>query len=66
LTEAERSRLFANEPLAFSHSLTARLGGQMDAGFVLTALYEDPAPDYVISNYMPAYLATRGVKPAAS
>lgn len=66
LTEAERARLFPNEPLAFSHSLTDLIGGQIDAGFVLTALYEDTSLDHVLANYMPAYLATRAVKPAAS
>lgn len=28
-------------PLEFGHRLADQLGGQLDAGFVLTALYED-------------------------
>src|ERR1051326_6801020 len=35
----------AGEPLAFGHSLEDQLGGQLDAGFVITALYEDRWPE---------------------
>ena len=31
-------------PLEYSHTLTDQIGGQLDAGFVLTALYEDHHP----------------------
>lgn len=65
LTEAEQAGLVAaREPFVFSHSLTDLLGGQIDAGFVLTALYEDKAEDDVISKYLPGFLATRALKPA--
>jgi SAM-dependent methyltransferase len=50
-------------PLEWSHTLTELLGGQLDAGFVLTALYEDRHNGQIISQYMPTYLATRAVKP---
>lgn len=67
LTEAERAGLVAaREPFVFSHSLTDLLGGQIDAGFVLTALYEDKSEDDVISKYLPGFLATRAIKPAQS
>jgi SAM-dependent methyltransferase len=50
----------------FSHSLEAQIGGQLAAGFVLTALYEDRwADEHILLNrYAPAFLATRAVKPA--
>jgi SAM-dependent methyltransferase len=53
-----------NVPLEWSHSLTDLLGGQLDAGFVLTALYEDHHKDLIIGRFMPTYLATRALKPA--
>jgi len=64
LTETERARLVAaDEPLLFGHTLEEQIGGQLDAGFVLTALYEDRAPDGAVDRRMPTYLATRAVKP---
>ena len=42
LSEEERQREFGNDsPLEFSHSLEDQIGGQLEAGFVLTGLYED-------------------------
>ena len=56
------------DPLEFSHSLEDQIGGQIEAGFVLTGLVEggrgaemDPNP---LSPYMPVYIATRALKPA--
>jgi SAM-dependent methyltransferase len=52
-------------PLEYSHSITDQIGGQLDAGFVLTALYEDHHPEAwndPLSKYMPVYIATRAVK----
>lgn len=64
LTEEERRR-FTDErvPLEFSHTLTDQIGGQLDAGFLLTALYEDRHRHLVVAKYMPTYVATRAVKP---
>jgi SAM-dependent methyltransferase len=63
LTEEERYYEFGNDsPLEFSHSLEDQIGGQLEAGFHLIGLYED----YQVSpleQYMPAYIATRAVKP---
>jgi SAM-dependent methyltransferase len=58
--EAHRARL---QPLEFSHSLDDQIGGQLDAGFVLTALYEDRHRDSAIARHMPTYFATRAVRP---
>lgn len=63
LSDEERLRMFgADSPVEFSHSLTDQIGGQLDAGFALTDLYEDFTSD-AIGRFMPAYIATRAVKP---
>ena len=63
--EALAAQMARGEPLEYSHSLTDQIGGQLDAGFVLTALYEDHHPpewNDPISRYMPVYIATRAIK----
>jgi SAM-dependent methyltransferase len=54
-----------NEPLEFSHSLTALIGGQLKAGFLLTGLYEDHWLDntWLFSKYAPICIATRALRP---
>ena len=49
-------------PVEFGHSLTDLLGGQLDAGFVITDMYEDYMMDSPLHNYHPSYIATRAVK----
>ena len=49
-------------PLEFGHSLTDLIGGQCDAGFFITAMYEDYMLDSPLHNYHPNYLATRALK----
>lgn len=49
-------------PVEFGHSLTDLLGGQLDAGFVITDMYEDYMLESPLHNYHPSYLATRAVK----
>ena len=51
-------------PVEFGHSLTDLLGGQCDAGFVITHMYEDYMLDSPLHKYHPSYLATRAVKRA--
>jgi SAM-dependent methyltransferase len=65
LSAEERERyLAAGEPLAFGHSLEDQIGGQTDAGFVLTGLYDDRHIEGdVVSRYMPCFHATRALKP---
>jgi ubiquinone/menaquinone biosynthesis C-methylase UbiE len=65
LSEEERQHEFGNDsPLEFSHSLEEQIGGQLDAGFVLTGLYEDQE-NSPLGKYMPGYIATKAVKPMA-
>jgi SAM-dependent methyltransferase len=64
LTEAERQHYIDDlQPLEFSHTLDDQIGGQLDAGFVLTGFYEDVWPGQALSEYMPHYIATRARKP---
>ena len=48
--------------LEFSHSLEEQIGGQLEAGFRLTGLYEDHSVS-PLGKFIPAYIATQAVKP---
>jgi hypothetical protein len=53
-------------PLEFGHTLTDQIGGQLDAGFVLTGFFEDHYADSgkdPLSHYTDSFIATRAVKP---
>jgi SAM-dependent methyltransferase len=65
LTDEERRRYTdKGEPLAFGHSLDDQIGGQLDAGFILTGFYEDlGVPGDAFAEYAPGYMATRAIKP---
>ena len=65
-TSEERALREANgEPLSFGHTLEDQIGGQLDAGFVLTAMFEDRWPETTLGRYMASYIATRAVRPAS-
>lgn len=49
-------------PIEFGHSLTDLLGGQCDAGFVITDFYEDYMLESPLHNYHPSYIATRAIR----
>jgi 2-polyprenyl-3-methyl-5-hydroxy-6-metoxy-1,4-benzoquinol methylase len=55
----------AGDPIEFSHSLETQIGGQLAAGFMLTALYEDwwTKDKVAINKFTPMSIATRAVKP---
>ena len=62
-SEEERLRMFGpDSPLEFSHTLDDLIGGQLDAGFILTGLYSD-IQGGPLGKYLPAYIATRAKKP---
>jgi SAM-dependent methyltransferase len=67
LSLEERQRyLETGAPLEFSHTLEDQIGGQLDAGFVLTGLYEDaygPGEDDLLNDFMSPFIATRALKP---
>jgi SAM-dependent methyltransferase len=60
--EQRQSEFGETSPLEFSHSLEEQIGGQLEAGLVLTAIYED-RQDSAIGKYIPGYIATRAIKP---
>jgi SAM-dependent methyltransferase len=51
------------DPLEFGHSLTDLIGGQCEAGFILTGFYEDYDTDCAIAKYTATFIATRAIKP---
>lgn len=65
LNDEERKR-YTNDgsPLAFGHSLEDQIGGQIEAGFVLTGFYEDSwtKENGLIHEYMSCFIATRAMK----
>lgn len=64
LTPEERQRYLDDlQPLEYSHTLEDQIGGQLDAGFVLTGFYEDGWTGVTLAEYMPIFIATRAVKP---
>jgi len=53
-------------PLEFGHSLADQIGGQLEAGFLLSAFYEDryaETDDDPISRYIDTFIATRAIRP---
>ncbi len=62
---AEELKTYMDEgaPLEWSHSLEEQIGGQLEAGFLLSGLYEDIDPTSVLQEYIPTFVATRAVKP---
>jgi SAM-dependent methyltransferase len=60
--EAKEKFIQENYLFEFSHTLTDQIGGQLKAGFALTALYEDGDDDEALYQYMPLFIATRAVK----
>ena len=66
LSEKQKDRLIAEgEPFEFGHTLDSQIGGQLEAGFVLTGFYEDlyPPEEDLLSRHIPSFAATRALKP---
>ena len=59
--EERNAYIEAEEAVEFGHTLTDQIGGQLDAGFVVTGFYEDNWPGTVLANYTDSYIATRSV-----
>lgn len=51
------------EPLEFGHTLDDQLGGQLDAGLRLVALYEDGWPGHPLAERIMPFMATCAEKP---
>ena len=65
LSDAERAaRIEKGEPLEFSHTMDAQIGGQLKAGFRIEGFFEDRwDSQYPTDPYMPCAFATLAVKP---
>ena len=65
LDAAQQERFVSDgEPFEFSHTLDEQVGGQLEAGFVLTGFFEDsysPSDDE-LSRFIPSFIATRARK----
>ena len=49
--------------ISFSHSIEEQIGGQLEAGFILTNIYDDTSGTGVLHEYTVAtFFATRAVK----
>jgi SAM-dependent methyltransferase len=64
-SDLKNNRYDAGEPLEFGHTLEDQIGGQLSAGFVLTAMFEDrwTDEDDPISKLMDTFISTRAMKP---
>lgn len=63
ISNAERKAFIrAGEALEFGHTLTDQIGGQLDAGLVLTAFYEDRWEGQPPADYTDTYIASRAVR----
>lgn len=63
--EERNQREQEGSPLEFSHTLEDQIGGQIEAGFVITGFYEDRHEDEewdILGRYMSTYIATRAIK----
>lgn len=60
--ESLERHLASGEPLEFSHSLEAQIGGQLRAGLLLAGLYEDTADNWELAEFFPPFIATLAVK----
>lgn len=63
--ERLQARLQEGEPLEWSHSLQAQIGGQLEAGLLLAGLFEDGWLDdsWLYAKKAPVAIATRAIKP---
>lgn len=50
------------EPLCFGHTLTDQIGGQIDAGLVITGFFEDRWEDWPISKFIATFIGTKATK----
>lgn len=60
--ESKRNMIAGKEPFVFSHTLTEQIGGLIQAGFVITNIYEDGDGGGLFDRYMNSYVAVRAKK----
>jgi SAM-dependent methyltransferase len=60
LNKAERERHLADGgAIEFGHTLEELIGGQIEAGFIITGFYEDRFPGKSLDAFLPSLFATR-------
>jgi SAM-dependent methyltransferase len=60
--EVRRQYTDAGDPIEFGHTLTDQIGGQIDAGFAITGLFEDLDPEAALAEYIHTFIATKATK----
>lgn len=64
LDEDTRRKYFGDAPLEHSHTLVDQIGGQIDAGFVISGFYDDRHVDETqAARFVPTYFVTKAIKP---
>ena len=60
-----RSNREDDEPLTFGPTLEALVGGPLDAGLVITPMFEDRWEDLPVDDRIATFMATRAVEPSS-
>ena len=60
--EELKRQLDRGDTLEFSHKLEDQIGGQTEAGFLISGLYKDHHRDNSIAAHIPTFVATRTIK----
>lgn len=55
-------RIQTKDTLEFGHSLQSQIGGQIDAGFVISGFYEDKLGDGLLDKHIDTFIATKAIK----
>ncbi|CEH34354.1 class I SAM-dependent methyltransferase [Romboutsia lituseburensis] len=55
-------RIQTKDTLEFGHSLQSQIGGQIDAGFVISGFYEDKLGDGLLDKHIDTFIATKATK----
>ena len=66
LNEAEIDEMLKkNEAFEFSHTLETQIGGQIEAGFLISGFYEDGWTDEArpLNKYLQTFISTKAIKP---
>jgi SAM-dependent methyltransferase len=56
-------RISSMEPIEFGHTLTQQISGQLEAGFMLTGMFEDSSHETRLERLTDTFIATRALKP---
>ena len=57
-----KKRIDNSDTLEFGHSLQSQIGGQIEAGFIISGFYEDKLGDGLLDENIDTYIATKATK----